>query len=87
MSNEMSECVKSFGWKFTDLQRVTVNALKSSFIPFEERLEIIEKVVKPAYAAISAEQLNTDRVPNSFMLHEAQNSLWMITWRKSRDTF
>ena len=55
MSNEMSECVKSFGWKFTDLQRVTVNALKSSFIPFEERLEIIEKVVKPAYAVISAE--------------------------------
>ena len=55
MSNEMSECVKSFGWKFADLQRVTVNALKSSFIPFEERLEIIEKVVKPAYAAISAE--------------------------------
>ena len=55
MSNEMSECVKSFGWKFADLQRVTVNALKSSFIPFEERLEIIEKVVKPAYAVISAE--------------------------------
>jgi len=55
MSNEMSECVKSFGWKCADLQRVTVNALKSSFIPFEERLEIIEKVVKPAYAAISAE--------------------------------
>jgi len=55
MSNEMSECVKSFGWKFADLQRVTVNALKSSFIPFEERLEIIEKVVKPAYSAISAE--------------------------------
>ena len=55
MSNEMSECVKSFGWKFADLQRVTVNALKSSFIPFEERLEIIEKVVKPAYLAIAAE--------------------------------
>jgi adenosine deaminase len=34
---------------------VTVNSLKSSFIPFEERLEIIEKVVKPGYAAISAE--------------------------------
>ena len=55
MSNEMNQCVKSFGWKFADLQRVTVNALKSSFIPFEERLEIIEKVVKPAYAAISVE--------------------------------
>ena len=55
MSNEMTQCVKSFDWKFADLQRVTVNALKSSFIPFEERLEIIEKTVKPAYAAISAE--------------------------------
>lgn len=55
MSNEMIQCVKSFNWKFSDLQRVTVNALKSSFIPFEERLEIIEKVVKPAYTQISAE--------------------------------
>jgi adenosine deaminase len=55
MTHEMSQSVKSFDWKFADLQRVTVNALKSSFIPFEERLEIIEKVVKPAYTAISAE--------------------------------
>lgn len=55
MSNEMIQCVKSFNWKFSDLQRVTVNALKSSFIPFEERLEIIEKIVKPAYTQISAE--------------------------------
>ena len=44
MTHEMTQCVKSFDWKFVDLQRVTVNALKSSFIPFEERLEIIEKV-------------------------------------------
>ena len=55
MSHEMTQCVKSFDWKFVDLQRVTVNALKSSFIPFEERLEIIEKVVKPTYLAIAAE--------------------------------
>ena len=55
MSHEMQEVVAAFGWTFTDLQRVTVNALKSAFIPFEERLEIIEKVVKPAYASISAE--------------------------------
>ena len=55
MSHEMTQCVKSFDWEFVDLQRITVNALKSSFIPFEERLEIIEKVVKPAYLAIAAE--------------------------------
>jgi adenosine deaminase len=55
MSHEMTQCVKSFDWKFVDLQRVTVNALKSSFIPFEERLEIIEKIVKPTFLAIAAE--------------------------------
>ena len=55
MSHEMSELVKAFDWTFQDLQRVTINALKSSFIPFEERLAIIEEVVKPAYAQISAE--------------------------------
>jgi len=54
MSREMTELVKAFNWTFLDLQRVTINALKSSFIPFEERLAIIENVVKPGYLAISA---------------------------------
>jgi adenosine deaminase len=47
--------VNQCDWTFQDLQRVTINALKSSFIPFEERLAIIENVVKPAYLSISAE--------------------------------
>lgn len=55
MSNEMKLLVDAFGWTFTDLQRVTVNALKSAFIPFEERLAIIENVVKPGFARISSE--------------------------------
>ena len=55
MSYEMSESVRAFGWTFTDLQRVTINALKSAFIPYEERLKIIEEIVKPGYARISAE--------------------------------
>ncbi len=55
MTHEMEELVKAFDWTFLDLQRVTVNALKSAFIPFEERLALIEELVKPGYAAISAE--------------------------------
>ena len=55
MSNEMIEVVKAFNWNFQDLQRVTINALKSSFIPFEERLAIIEEIVKPGYLAIASE--------------------------------
>ena len=55
MSREMTGLVDECGWTFQDLQRVTVNALKSAFIPFEERLAIIEEIVKPAYEAISGE--------------------------------
>ena len=55
MSREMTELVNAFNWNFLDLQRVTINALKSAFIPFEERLAIIETVVKPGFLTISAE--------------------------------
>ncbi len=55
MRHEMEQVVGAFDWTFQDLQRVTINALKSSFIPFDERLKIIEEVVKPAYAKISTE--------------------------------
>ncbi|MBI3429867.1 MAG: adenosine deaminase [Actinobacteria bacterium] len=55
MTKEMVQLVEAFEWNFQDLQRVTINALKSAFIPFEERLAIIENVVKPAFAEIAAE--------------------------------
>ena len=53
MSKEMEHCVEAFGWDLAVLQRVTINALKSAFIPFDQRLEIIENIVKPGYAAIA----------------------------------
>jgi adenosine deaminase len=55
MSNEMEQCVNAFSWKFSDLELVTINAMESSFISHDEKTEIIEKIIKPAYAKISAE--------------------------------
>jgi len=55
MTKEMTQLVETFRWTFLDLQRVTINALKSAFIPFDERLAIIEEAVKPLYAKIAAE--------------------------------
>ena len=52
LSNELYQLVETFDWTFADLQRVTVNAMKSAFIPFEERLAIIETIVKPGFAKI-----------------------------------
>lgn len=53
MSSEMQALVDAFGWTLADLQWVTVNALKSSFLHFDERLQLINDVVKPGYAAMA----------------------------------
>lgn len=55
MSNEMTQLVEAFGWNLGELQRITINAMKSAFIPYPERLAIIEEVIKPGYAAVAAE--------------------------------
>jgi adenosine deaminase len=52
MSQEMQRLVDAFGYGPKDLRWFTVNAMKSSFLPFDERLAIIENLIKPAYAGI-----------------------------------
>jgi adenosine deaminase len=49
MSREMELLVTEAGWDLRHLRRVTVNAMKSAFLPFDERLAIIEDVIKPFY--------------------------------------
>ena len=38
MSQEMLRLVEAFGYGWSDLERFTINAMKSAFIPFDERL-------------------------------------------------
>ncbi|MEY4176137.1 MAG: adenosine deaminase [Actinomycetota bacterium] len=54
MSNEMRQVVDAFGWGLDDLEWVTINSMKSAFAPFPERLDIINRVIKPGYAAARA---------------------------------
>jgi adenosine deaminase len=52
MSREMALLVEAFGYGWAELQWFTINAMKSAFIPFDERLAIINEVIKPAYAKL-----------------------------------
>ncbi|MCW2856274.1 MAG: Adenine deaminase [Marmoricola sp.] len=52
MSREMGALVDAFGYGLDDLQWMTVNAMKSAFLGFEERLALINTVIKPGYAAL-----------------------------------
>jgi adenosine deaminase len=54
LSSELSALVDAFGYGWEDLRWLTVNAMKSSFLPFHERLALIEGTVKPGYATLAA---------------------------------
>ena len=53
MTDEMWALVEAFGYSLDDLRWFTINAMKSAFLPFDERLAIIDGVVKPGYAALT----------------------------------
>jgi adenosine deaminase len=52
MSSEMAALVETFDYDWDDLQWLTINAMKSAFWPFDERLRLINGVIKPGYAAL-----------------------------------
>jgi adenosine deaminase len=54
MTREMSLLADAFGYGMDDLRWFTINAMKSAFVPFDERLRIIDEQIKPAYAVLSA---------------------------------
>ena len=53
MSREMQLLAEAFGYDLDDMRWFTINAMKSAFLPFDERLDLIERVVKPGYAALT----------------------------------
>ena len=52
LSSEFAALREVFGYGWADLQWFTVNAMKSSFLDFDERLEIINNQIKPGYATL-----------------------------------
>ena len=50
LSSEMHALTDAFGYGWDDLQWLTINAMKSAFVHFDERLELINRVIKPGYA-------------------------------------
>jgi adenosine deaminase len=53
MTKEFVQLAEAFGYDLADFQWFTVNAMKSAFIPFDERLALINDVIKPGYAALA----------------------------------
>ena len=55
MSSEFLAMAEAFGIGLDEMEWLTINAIKSSFAPFDERLRLINTTIKPSYAALRAE--------------------------------
>lgn len=57
LSDEFIKLREAFGYTLYDMEWLTLNAMKSAFWPFEQRLRIIDEVIKPGYAALRSAEL------------------------------
>src|SRR4051794_18335673 len=54
MTSELLTLAQTHRYGWDDLRWFTVNAMKSAFIHFDDRLALIDDVIKPGYAALTA---------------------------------
>jgi adenosine deaminase len=52
MSQEFAAAVETFGLTLDDFERITINSMKSAFLPYKERYDFIYSAIKPGYARI-----------------------------------
>jgi adenosine deaminase len=54
LSSEFELLGREFGYGLADVEWLTINAMKSAFAPFDERLRLINTIIKPGFAAARA---------------------------------
>jgi adenosine deaminase len=55
LSSELARLVETFAYDWDDLQWFTINAMKSAFVAFDERLGLINDVIKPGYGRLRSD--------------------------------
>ena len=53
LSKELTQLVEAFGIGWERIRRLTINAMKSAFLPFDERVRFLDEVIRPAYAPLA----------------------------------
>ena len=59
LTKEMEIAVKEYGMNIHDLEKITINAMKSAFIHHDKKLKLIYDVIKAGYKKIR-EEYNLD---------------------------
>jgi len=56
MTKEFEAARDTFGLHLEDFEKITINAMKSAFLPYDRRCDFIYSVIKPGYAKIRSSQ-------------------------------
>ncbi|MGA8761403.1 MAG: adenosine deaminase [Candidatus Sulfotelmatobacter sp.] len=52
MTQEFEAAANTFGLSLDDFEKITVNAMKSAFLPYNQRCDFTHQIIKPGYARI-----------------------------------
>jgi adenosine deaminase len=52
MTQEFEAAAETFGLSLDDFEKITINAMKSAFLPYGERCDLIYSIIKPGYARV-----------------------------------
>jgi len=52
MTQEFEAAADTFGLTVNDFEKITINAMKSAFLPYDQRIQFIYSIIKPGYAGI-----------------------------------
>jgi len=58
MTKEFEAAQETFGLSLEDFEKITINAMKSAFLPYDRRCDLIYSAIKPGYARIRSSQPN-----------------------------
>ena len=58
MTKEFMTATKYFNINLDDIEKITINSMKSAFIPYKERLNYIYNVIKPGYQTVKDKLLS-----------------------------
>jgi adenosine deaminase len=56
MTKEFEAAKDTFGLSLEDFEKITINAMKSAFLPYDQRCDFIYSVIKPGYAKVRRSQ-------------------------------
>jgi adenosine deaminase len=52
MTQEFEAAAHTLGLSLEDFEKITINAMKSAFLPYDQRCDLIYSIIKPGYAKV-----------------------------------